>query len=48
VRLLVEHGADVGARDLLWQGTPADWARHGGHTELEAYLRGLETKQANG
>ena len=46
VRLLVEHGANVDVRDLLWNGTPADWARHEGRTELEAYLRGLETKQS--
>jgi hypothetical protein len=32
-------------RDLMWEGTPADWARHEGHSEVEAYLRGLETKK---
>ena len=42
VRLLLEHGADVNARDLMWDGTPADWARHEGRAEVEAYLRGLE------
>ncbi len=45
VRLLVERGANVDVRDLLWQGTPADWARHEGRTELEAYLRARETKR---
>ncbi|MGA9584505.1 MAG: ankyrin repeat domain-containing protein [Terracidiphilus sp.] len=45
VRLLLEHGASVDTKDLLWGGTPADWARHEGRTELEAYLRELETKQ---
>ncbi len=45
VRLLLEHGANPDARDLLWHGTPADWARHEGHVELEALLRALETKQ---
>jgi hypothetical protein len=39
VRLLIEHGARVDIRDLLWRGTPADWAKHEGRTELEAYLR---------
>jgi ankyrin repeat protein len=39
VRLLVERSARVDLRDLIWQGTPADWARHAGNTELEAYLR---------
>jgi ankyrin repeat protein len=45
VRLLVEHGASADARDLLWHGTPADWARHEGRTEIEAYLRARETKR---
>jgi Ankyrin repeats (3 copies) len=44
VRLLIERGASVDAKDLLWRGTPADWAQHEGRTELEAYLRALETK----
>ena len=43
VRLLVERGARVEIRDVLWHGTPADWARHAGRAELEAYLRVRET-----
>jgi hypothetical protein len=39
VRLLVERGARLDLKDILWQGTPADWARHAGRTEIEAYLR---------
>ncbi len=39
VRLLVEHGARLDVKDLLWQGTAADWAKHAGQTEIEAYLR---------
>ena len=39
VRLLVERGARLDLRDILWRGTPADWARHAGKTEIEAYLR---------
>lgn len=39
VRLLVELGARLDLKDVLWDGTPADWARHGGKTEIEAYLR---------
>jgi hypothetical protein len=27
---------------LLWRGTPADWAKHEGRTELEAFLRKAE------
>lgn len=42
VRLLVERGARVEVKDILWHGTPADWADHAGHTELAAYLRALE------
>jgi len=39
VRLLVERGARLDLKDVLWRGTPADWARHGGNTEIEQYLR---------
>ena len=39
VRLLVERGARVDIKDILWHATPAEWARHAGRTELEAYLR---------
>jgi hypothetical protein len=39
VHLLVERGASVDRKDLMWQGTPADWAEHEGRTELETYLR---------
>jgi ankyrin repeat protein len=39
VRMFVEHGARLDLEDILWHGTPADWARHEGHTELEKYLR---------
>ncbi len=39
VRLLVERGARLDWRDTLWQTTPAEWARHEGRTQVEAYLR---------
>jgi hypothetical protein len=39
VRLLVERGARLDLKDILWRATPADWARHAGRTEIEAYLR---------
>jgi hypothetical protein len=42
VRLLVERGARVDCKDILWQGTPADWAENAGRTALEAYLRGQQ------
>ena len=44
VRLLVERGARLDLRDVLWHGTPADWARHGGHAKIETYLRAQEAK----
>jgi len=45
VRLLVERGARLDSKDLLWQGTPADWAGHEGRTEIEAYLRTKEMER---
>lgn len=45
VRLLVERGARLDLKDILWHGTPADWARHGGKRVIEAYLRVQETKR---
>jgi ankyrin repeat protein len=47
VRLLVERGARLDLKDLLWQATPADWARHGGRKEIEAYLRAQDTGSDN-
>ena len=46
VRLLVERGARLDLKDVLWQGTPADWAHHQGRTEIEQYLR--EQERARG
>ena len=45
VRLLVERGARLDLKDLLWQATPADWARHAGKDEIEAYLRAQHTQR---
>ena len=45
VRLLIERGANPNTRDLMWGGTPADWAKHEGHAEVEAYLRRLEKEK---
>jgi len=39
VRLLVERGARLDLKDVLWHATPADWAGHEGKTELEEFLR---------
>ena len=48
VRLLVERGARLDLKDLLWQATPADWAKHAGRTEIEAYLRAYLHAQETG
>ncbi len=42
VRLLVQHGARLDAKDTLWQGTPAGWARYGGQLSIEKYLLAQE------
>jgi hypothetical protein len=39
VRLLVEHGADLSAKDPDWNGTPLVWANYLGRTEVADYLR---------
>lgn len=46
IRLLVERGADPSTKDLMWRATPADWARHEGRTEQEAYLRAEEARHS--
>jgi len=43
VQLLLERGARTDLKDVLWHGTPADWAKHAGWTELEVYLRKYQT-----
>jgi hypothetical protein len=43
VRLLVERGARLDMKDVLWHGTPAGWAQHEGKLETEAYLRTQES-----
>ena len=45
VRLFVERGARLDIKDTLWQGTPADWAQHGGKIEIERFLRESENKR---
>jgi hypothetical protein len=48
VRLLVERGARLDMKDVLWRDTPAGWARHEGNTHIEEYLRGAEARAAKG
>jgi Ankyrin repeats (3 copies) len=46
VRLLVQRGARLDLKDILWHGTPADWARHEGKEEIEAFLRAEEANRS--
>ena len=39
VHLLVDRGARLDIPDILWSGTPADWAAHMHRPDLEAFLR---------
>ncbi len=39
VKLLVEQGAKLETKDILFHGTPAGWAQYAGWTEIEAYFR---------
>lgn len=48
VRLLVERGAKLDLKDILWQGTPARWANYAGKTEVEKYLRAQEKERSPG
>ena len=42
VRVLVDAGADLGARDEIWLGTPLNWAEHSENDEIATYLRGKQ------
>jgi hypothetical protein len=46
VRLLVERGARLDRKDILWHATPAGWAAHEGKSQVEAYLKAAEAKGA--
>ena len=46
VRLLVERGARLDMKDILWHGTPAGWADHEGKSQVATYLRAAEAKRA--
>jgi ankyrin repeat protein len=47
VEALLELGADPTLRDALHDGTPANWARHGGHDELAALLDGYSSSSSS-
>jgi hypothetical protein len=37
----IGRGAQLEARDTLWNSTPLGWAQHGKHTRAEEYLLSL-------
>ena len=39
VKVLVEAGAALDAKDTIYGGTPLGWAEYGKHAEIAAYLR---------
>lgn len=45
VHLLVERGARLDIKDVLWHAMPAEWAHHEGRPETEAYLRASEKER---
>lgn len=47
VKLLVERGARLDIKDVLWHGTPAGWAGYAGKTEIEKYLQAHEARREN-
>jgi ankyrin repeat protein len=42
VRVLVDAGADLTAKDRAWQGTPLNWAEHSENEEIASYLKERE------
>lgn len=46
VRLLVERGARLDAKDTIWNATPAEWARHEGKAQIEEYLLAQQTSRS--
>ncbi|HEY6348841.1 MAG TPA: ankyrin repeat domain-containing protein [Candidatus Angelobacter sp.] len=43
VHLLVQRGAKLDLKDTVWQGTPADWAKHEKRAAIESFLRFQQT-----
>jgi hypothetical protein len=48
VELLIERGAKLDVKDILFGGTPAGWAAYAGKKEVEAYLQALERNPLTG
>ncbi len=48
VKLLVERGANLDVKDILFGGTPAGWANYAGRKEVEKYLLSVAKKATEG
>lgn len=48
VKLLVERGASLKTKDILFGGTPEDWANYAGKKEVEECLRSARPKSSEG
>ncbi|MBV9886845.1 MAG: ankyrin repeat domain-containing protein [Acidobacteria bacterium] len=48
IRLLLDRGANPAIKDILWHGTPLDWAKHEGQKEAEALLRSFDLESKSG
>jgi len=44
-QLLIDRGARLDMRDILFHGTPAEWAAHVGRKDMEAFLRAEERRR---
>jgi hypothetical protein len=44
VELLLARGARLDIADTLYDGTPLDWAEHGGRSEMASLLRAHAVK----
>jgi ankyrin repeat protein len=44
VRVLLQYGSTVAVRDILYQATPLDWARHAGQQAIADLLQAHAAK----
>ncbi len=44
IRVLLEHGADPGRRDPVWNSIPRGWAEYFGHAEAVDYLASVSAR----
>ncbi len=48
VKILIDAGANLKAKDAIWNGTPLGWAEYGNRKEIVEYLRELEANKEVG